>query len=164
VTIVDEAAALADELADLRHAIHAEPEIGLDLPKTQAKVLAALAGLPLEISAGTSLSSVTAVLRGNGERKSVLLRGDMDALPITELTGLPPRLRCTRGRWRHRPPLSGSMAPTTSALKGGYVGLLGADGLCGLAEGGQLGSGEVALNDALDAAIPDLSLDAQIDI
>jgi amidohydrolase len=89
VTIVDEAAALADELADLRHAIHAEPEIGLDLPKTQAKVLAALAGLPLEISAGTSLSSVTAVLRGNGERKSVLLRGDMDALPITELTGLP---------------------------------------------------------------------------
>jgi amidohydrolase len=89
VTIVDEAAALADELADLRHAIHAEPEIGLDLPKTQAKILAALAGLPLEISAGTSLSSVTAVLRGNGERKSVLLRGDMDALPITELTGLP---------------------------------------------------------------------------
>jgi amidohydrolase len=86
---MDEAGALADELADLRHAIHAEPEIGLDLPKTQAKVLAALDGLPLEISTGTNLSSVTAVLRGNGERKNVLLRGDMDALPVTELTGLP---------------------------------------------------------------------------
>jgi amidohydrolase len=91
VTIMDEAAALAEELADLRHAIHAEPEIGLDLPKTQAKVLAALDGLPLEISTGTGLTSVTAVLRGNGggQARTVLLRGDMDALPITEQTGLP---------------------------------------------------------------------------
>src|SRR5262249_54729387 len=64
-------------------------EIGLDLPATQAKVLAALDGLPLEISTGTGLTSVTAVLRGARPGQTVLLRGDMDALPVTERTGLP---------------------------------------------------------------------------
>ncbi len=89
----DEAARIAGEIAELRHAIHREPEIGLDLPKTQAKVLAALDGLPLEISTGRGVSSVTAVLRGQagrgGQSPVVLLRGDMDALPVTEETGLP---------------------------------------------------------------------------
>ena len=88
----DDAARLAGQIAELRHAIHREPEIGLDLPKTQAKVLDALAGLPLEISTGRGLSSVTAVLRGgprSGSGPVVLLRGDMDALPVTEETQLP---------------------------------------------------------------------------
>ncbi len=85
----DEAAELAGEIAELRHSIHMEPEIGLDLPKTQAKVLDALAGLPLEVSTGRALSSVTAVLRGRRPGPVVLLRGDMDALPVTEATGLP---------------------------------------------------------------------------
>ncbi len=85
----DEAAAMAGEIAGLRHAIHREPEIGLDLPKTQAKVLAALDGLPLEISTGEGLTSVTAVLRGGRPGPAVLLRGDMDALPVTEETHLP---------------------------------------------------------------------------
>ena len=80
---------MADEIAELRHAIHREPEIGLDLPKTQAKVLAALEGLPLEITTGRALSSVTAVLRGGRPGPVVLLRGDMDALPVTEETQLP---------------------------------------------------------------------------
>jgi amidohydrolase len=80
---------MAAELTELRRAIHAEPEVGLDLPRTQRKVLDALAGLPLEISLGTSLSSVTAVLRGGKPGKTVLLRADMDALPVTERSGLP---------------------------------------------------------------------------
>jgi amidohydrolase len=88
VQVRDEAARISGEIAELRHAIHREPEIGLDLPKTQAKVLAALDGLPLEISTGRGLSSVTAVLRG-GPGPVVLLRGDMDALPVTEQTNLP---------------------------------------------------------------------------
>jgi hippurate hydrolase len=89
VAVRDEAARLAGDIAELRHAIHTEPEIGLDLPKTQAKVLDALDGLPLEISTGRTLSSVTAVLRGGRPGPVVLLRGDMDALPLTEETGLP---------------------------------------------------------------------------
>lgn len=84
-----DAAAISGEIAELRHSIHAEPEIGLDLPKTQRKVLDALEGLPLEISCGQALSSVTAVLRGGRPGKTVLLRGDMDALPVTERTGIP---------------------------------------------------------------------------
>ncbi len=87
--ILDDAAAISAEIAELRHSIHREPEIGLDLPKTQRKVLAALDGLPLEVSCGQSISSVTAVLRGGRPGKTVLLRGDMDALPVDEHTGVP---------------------------------------------------------------------------
>ena len=87
--IRDDAAAIGGNITDLRHSIHAEPEIGLDLPKTQQKVLEALDGLPLEITPGRGLTSVTAVLRGARPGKTVLLRGDMDALPVTERTGVP---------------------------------------------------------------------------
>lgn len=87
------AAALQDDLAELRHSLHAEPEIGLDLPLTQAKVLDALAGLPLEIRTGEHLSSVVAVLRGGRPGPTVLLRGDMDALPILEQSDLAFRSR-----------------------------------------------------------------------
>lgn len=82
------AAALADELTRLRRDLHAEPETGLALPRTQQKVLAALDGLPLEVTLGTRLSSVTAVLCGEHPGPTVLLRGDMDALPLHEATGL----------------------------------------------------------------------------
>jgi amidohydrolase len=88
MSVRDEAAEIAGEVAELRHAIHREPEIGLDLPKTQRKVLDALDGLPLEVSTGVALTSVTAVLRGAGPGPTVLLRGDMDALPVTEATGV----------------------------------------------------------------------------
>jgi amidohydrolase len=87
-TVLGDAAGIAGEITELRHDIHREPEIGLDLPKTQAKVLTALDGLPLEVSTGRSLSSVTAVLRGGRPGPTVLLRGDMDALPVREATGV----------------------------------------------------------------------------
>src|ERR1700733_6028888 len=89
MTLFDEATAISGDIAELRHAIHREPEIGLQLPRTQAKILAALDGLPLEISLGKQLSSVTAVLRGGRPGPVVLLRADNDALPVTETTGLP---------------------------------------------------------------------------
>jgi hippurate hydrolase len=85
----DDAISLADELVRLRRALHATPEVGLDLPRTQETVLAALDGLPLEVTTGERLSSVTAVLRGGRPGPTVLLRGDMDALPVAERTGLP---------------------------------------------------------------------------
>ena len=89
MTIRDEADKIAGDVTELRHAIHQEPELGYDLPATQRKVLAALDGLPLEITRGRQLTSVTAVLRGGRPGPTVLLRGDMDALPVTEATGLP---------------------------------------------------------------------------
>lgn len=92
-SLVDDARTMSDELISLRHRLHAEPEIGLDLPRTQEKVLGALQGLPLEITRGTQLSSVTAVLRGARPGSTVLLRADMDALPVHELTNLEYRSR-----------------------------------------------------------------------
>lgn len=80
---------LHEDLVRLRRDLHREPELGLELPLTQEKVLNALGGLPLEITKGAKLSSVTAVLRGSSPGPVVLLRGDMDALPLTEQTDLP---------------------------------------------------------------------------
>ncbi|MFC6062016.1 M20 metallopeptidase family protein [Streptomyces ochraceiscleroticus] len=84
----DDARALSGDLVQLRRTLHRIPEVGLDLPRTQETVLTALDGLPLEISTGSGLSSVTAVLRGAQPGPTVLLRGDMDALPVAEKTGL----------------------------------------------------------------------------
>ena len=91
MTVLDDARAMHDDLVQLRRRLHQHPEIGLDLPRTQEAVLAAIDGLPLEVSTGEGLSSVTAVLRGGaaaGNSRAVLLRGDMDALPVQERTGL----------------------------------------------------------------------------
>jgi amidohydrolase len=79
----------ADRTIDLRRRLHRRPEIGLHLPQTQAAVLEAFAGLPVEVSTGQSVSSVVGVLRGARSGPSYLLRADMDALPVHEDTGLP---------------------------------------------------------------------------
>lgn len=90
--LLDSAAAIADNIVALRRAIHAEPELGLQTPLTQAKVRAALAHLPLEWRSGPSTTGEVAVLKGarpgHPGRNRVLLRGDMDALPMPEQTGL----------------------------------------------------------------------------
>jgi amidohydrolase len=79
---------MLSDLVRLRRELHAAPEVGLDLPRTQRAVLAALAGLDLQIATGAALSSVVAVLRGGRPGPTVLLRADMDALPVVERTGL----------------------------------------------------------------------------
>jgi hippurate hydrolase len=88
-TLEDDAAALQPELAELRHRLHRVPEVGLQLPRTQELVLEAIDGLGLEVTQGEALTSVTAVLRGGRPGPAVLLRGDMDGLPVQEETGLP---------------------------------------------------------------------------
>ncbi len=89
MTLLSDGAAILPDLVALRRRLHAHPELGLDLPRTQAAVLEALAGLDLEITLGTATTSVVAVLRGGRPGPTVLLRGDMDALPLEEKTGLP---------------------------------------------------------------------------
>jgi hippurate hydrolase len=87
MTLRSDAAVLLDDLVALRRDLHRIPEIGLHLPRTQERVLTALDGLGLEVSLGKNLSSITGVLRGGKPGGTVLLRGDMDALPVTEATG-----------------------------------------------------------------------------
>jgi amidohydrolase len=83
-----DAEAVQADTVRLRRAIHEEPELGLETPKTLAKVKAALAGLPLEWKEGPSCTGAVAILRGARSGRTVLLRGDMDALPMAESTGL----------------------------------------------------------------------------
>jgi len=112
MTLLDDAMGIADDLADLRHRLHERPEIGLKLQRTQQTVLEALQGLGLEITTGQEIGSVTAVLRGTGgpddartaapsppttltdpqsDLPVVLLRADMDALPVHEEVDVPYR-------------------------------------------------------------------------
>ena len=117
-----------DDTIALRRAIHAEPEIGLHCPKTTSKLKAALAGLPLEIHDSTSTTGFIAILRGGrsgagDNTRTVLLRGDMDALPLSEDTGLPfapppSRARCTPAATTPIPPCSPApRAPCARARK-----------------------------------------------
>jgi len=86
--LLDAARAEEGTIIALRRAIHAEPELGLETPRTLAKVKAALADLPLTWHEGPSCTGAVAVLRGARTGPVVLLRGDMDALPMDEHTGL----------------------------------------------------------------------------
>lgn len=90
--LLDHARGLSDAIITLRRAIHAEPELGLDNPRTRDKVRAALADLPIDWRVGPSTSGLVGRLVGTGSgdpARRVLLRGDTDALPMGEETGLP---------------------------------------------------------------------------
>src|SRR6516162_3837888 len=90
--LLDEARELLPAAVALRRRIHAEPELGLDLPLTTAAVLEGLQGLDVEIARGPSTSGLMVSLAGTkpGTQtgRTILLRGDMDALPMPEETGL----------------------------------------------------------------------------
>jgi hippurate hydrolase len=85
--LLTQAQSFASELTELRRALHREPEFALELPKTQAKLLKAIAGLG-EITLGKALNSIVLVIRGARPGPTVLLRADMDALSVKEDTGL----------------------------------------------------------------------------
>ena len=63
--LLDQAAGVLPEVVGLRRRIHRRPELGLQLPQTQAAVLDALADLPLSVRTGTALTSVVADLEGS---------------------------------------------------------------------------------------------------
>ena len=88
MSFTEAGAAQLPDLVALRRQLHADPEVGIELPRTQALIVGALEGLGLEITLGKTTTSVVAVLRGARPGPTVLLRGDMDALPVEELTGL----------------------------------------------------------------------------
>ena len=86
--LLDEARKELPEAVRLRRRIHRNPELGLVLPDTQRAVLEALEGLDLEIATGGATSAVVATLRGARPGPTLLLRADMDALPMDEQSGL----------------------------------------------------------------------------
>jgi amidohydrolase len=86
--LLDHARDHLDAAIDLRRRLHRRPELALHLPITQETVLSEIDGLGLDISTGTGLSSITAVLDSGRPGPAVILRADMDALPMPEDTGL----------------------------------------------------------------------------
>jgi hippurate hydrolase len=87
-TLREEAKDLHDETVRLRRQLHERPEIGNELPVTREIVLEAIDGLPLDVQLHETSSGVAALLTGGAPGPTVLLRGDMDALPLHEDTGL----------------------------------------------------------------------------
>jgi amidohydrolase len=77
-----------DRATALRRRLHEWPEIGNHLPRTREEVLADIEDLQLDITLHESTSGVTALLEGTRPGPTMLLRGDMDALPMPEDTGL----------------------------------------------------------------------------
>lgn len=88
IGIREHAAGLLDRARQLRRDLHRWPEIGLDLPKTRERLLSELEDLPLTITLHNTTSGVAALLTGDKPGPTVMLRGDMDALPMPEGTGL----------------------------------------------------------------------------
>jgi len=79
-----EAQSLLPDIIDLRRRIHANPELGNDLPETTAAVLDAISDLDLEIRKSERTTGIVATLQGAKPGRRILLRGDMDALPMPE--------------------------------------------------------------------------------
>jgi len=84
----DQVGGLMDSTIALRRNLHKWPEIGNLLPKTREQVLSALEGLPLDITLHETTSGIAAMLTGGKPGPTVMLRGDMDALPMPEDTDL----------------------------------------------------------------------------
>lgn len=79
---------LAPELIEFRHALHRDPEVGLQTPDTRAAIAAMLQRTSIRIRPPLLGTDLIGELPG-GTARTLCLRADMDALPLTEHTGLP---------------------------------------------------------------------------
>ncbi len=85
-TLLEEAQSLQERTIALRRQLHQHPELALELPWTQQRVADELADLPIALNQGAGCTSLIGVLEGAEPGPTVLLRGDMDALPMPEDT------------------------------------------------------------------------------
>ncbi|MBM7168719.1 amidohydrolase [Streptomyces sp. G44] len=80
--------AIKGDLADLYRDLHAHPELSFEEHRTAAEIARRVTSYGYDVTTGVGRTGVVAVLE-NGEGPTVLLRADMDALPVREGTGLP---------------------------------------------------------------------------
>ena len=76
------------ELMELYRDLHANPELSFEEHKTAAKLAKRMRDLGFEVTEGVGRTGVVSVMK-NGDGPTVLLRADMDGLPVVEQTGLP---------------------------------------------------------------------------
>ncbi|WP_425538216.1 M20 metallopeptidase family protein [Microaceticoccus formicicus] len=86
--VVKQVKAYEDDIIKYRRDLHRIPEVALDLPKTVKYVTETLKSFGIEHEVYEDISAVVGTIRGRGEGKTIGIRADMDALPITEETGL----------------------------------------------------------------------------
>ena len=87
----DEACALLPEIQRHRRMIHQHPELSFHEEKTTAYIQKELEALGIEVTRFDDYYGLIGTLRGGKQGKTVLLRADIDALPITEENELPDR-------------------------------------------------------------------------
>ncbi len=89
MNIKEEIQSYLHELIELRRDFHSHPELGFREFRTSERISRFLEGIGLEVKTGFAGTGVTGLLRGKTGERTLLLRSDMDALPVTEDTGLP---------------------------------------------------------------------------
>lgn len=87
--IIKKATEIEDEIVNIRHKIHQNPELAFEEEKTAALALGELEKLDYKVESGIYYTGVCGLLENSKEDndKTILLRADMDALPIEENTG-----------------------------------------------------------------------------
>lgn len=84
-----------DELVQLRHGLHAQPELAYQESRTAARILDELGKIPnLKVRSGVAGTGIVATLNRDREGPCVALRAELDALPIEEVTSAPYRSTC----------------------------------------------------------------------
>lgn len=81
--------AIEEKVVEWRHDIHQNPELGNREFKTSAKIAKHLESLGIAVETGVAHTGVVGVLKGDNPGKTVGLRADIDALPVTERNDLP---------------------------------------------------------------------------
>ncbi len=82
---------LVDDVVAVRRRLHMQPELGFEEQRTAAFVAQRLRALGFEVHEGIATTGVIGVMRGSRPGRTIMLRADMDALPITEETDHPYR-------------------------------------------------------------------------
>lgn len=85
----DEVNQLYDELVELRRTFHQYPELGFQEYGTSKIIADYLESCGIEVTRKVAKTGVVGLLRGHEDGRTLLLRSDMDALPLHEETGLP---------------------------------------------------------------------------
>jgi len=112
--IEEEIQRLIPSIVDLRHELHAWPEIGYQEFRTSEKVIQHLRELPgIQIQSGMAETGIVAVINGDSDGPCIALRADMDCLPMEDHSGKPwrskrPGLAHTCGHDGHTAALVGA--------------------------------------------------------
>ena len=87
--VINRIAGFTDEMRGWRRHLHQHPELGLDCHKTAEYVVERLREFGItDIHTGIAKSGVVAIIDGKGAGPTIGLRADMDALPMTETSGV----------------------------------------------------------------------------